>query len=822
MKNYNYDAALTEATRCLMCHDAPCHSGCPSKVNPKLFIRKIKFGDMAGAVRLLRNANVLSASCAYICPCMNTCCGECTSEKLDRPIDIIGLQRYVMTWEREHGVLETVVAEKNGKKVAVIGSGPAGLACASKLAVKGYDVHVFEREHVAGGQLKLSIPDFRLPQEVIDFETNLVQKLGVTFHFGATVQDTETLKKEGFESIFVATGLMGSRNLNIDGEDKKGVYQALDFLIRAKKGESLNIGKRVLVVGGGDTAIDAARVAAKMGAQVLMLYRRTQKDMPAYRPDIEEAFSDGVEMWFRVVPVAITGEANVSGMRLQRVSWKGEGRYVKDYDVEGPEFEIQADTVINAVGQTKDHDFGLDKADPTTFKVAEGLYVGGDFAHGAGTAVAAIGQGNNVALEIDKFLTNSPETKDQSPKLYKEPNVDLSIEFCGVKFENPFILAAAPPTDELEMVRNGFKAGWAGAVLKTTSTEETIVDLKYPMMTGRSYEGKRVSALGNIDLISEYHIDVVEKRVKILKEEFPNKVVIASIMGGKKEDWQTLVKRLSDAGVDMIECSFSCPQGSLGAKPGQMLAQDPALAGQVAGWVKDAAKAHPRNVPVVMKITPHVTDICDVAQEIKNGGADAVCASNTIQSLMGIDLDTFIPNPNVNGKSTYSGMSGPAIKPLTLKVISEISKKVGIPITGTGGPVDWRDVVEFMACGATTVQFCTAVMHYGYDIIDDLKDGLAQFLQDKGFEKPADLIGKSLPYITGHDELPYDKKVLSKIDNDKCICCDLCHIACRDGGHMAIEVGDNRKPIVDEEKCVGCAMCKYVCPVSGCIEIESK
>jgi len=189
---------------------------------------------------------------------------------------------------------------------------------------------------------------------------------------------------------------------------------------------------------------------------------------------------------------------------------------------------------------------------------------------------------------------------------------------------------------------------------------------------------------------------------------------------------------------------------------------------------------------------------------------------------MGIDLDTFIPNPNVNGKSTYSGMSGPAIKPLTLKVISEISKKVGIPITGTGGPVDWRDVVEFMACGATTVQFCTAVMHYGYDIIDDLKDGLAQFLQDKGFEKPADLIGKSLPYITGHDELPYDKKVLSKIDNDKCICCDLCHIACRDGGHMAIEVGDNRKPIVDEEKCVGCAMCKYVCPVSGCIEIESK
>jgi len=819
-----------------MCDDAPCHKGCPASVNPRMFIRKIRFGDMAGAVRLLRNVNILSASCAYICPCQSTCCGECTSEKLDSSIDIAGLQRYVMAWEKENGFVDIKTPTSNGKKVAVVGSGPAGLSCAANLASKGYSVEVFEKDSSFGGQLRLSIPAFRLPPEVLDFEIEFIKNLGVKFRNNSEIKDLNNLKNE-FDAVFVATGLMGSRNLGIEGDTKDGVYQALDFLIRSKKGEKFNLGKRVLVVGGGDTAIDSARVAKKMGADVLMLYRRTQKDMPAYRPDIDLAFSEGVEFWFRVVPVELKGEGKVEGIRLKRVKWKGEGRKAKEFEQEGPDFEIKADTVINAVGQTMDNDYGLDKNDwggiqfdQKTAMAKEGIFVGGDFAYGAGTAVAAIGTGTKVAEEINKFVgagpcarpNNADDHKGSSLKVnyFKKPDVDLSIDFCGVKFENPFVLAAAPPSDELDMVRNGFKAGWAGAVLKTTSVESTAVDLKYPMMTAVSHEGKRVTALGNIDLISEYHIDVVEDRVKKLKAEFPNKVVIASIMGSKKEEWQSLVTRLSDAGVDMIECSFSCPQGSLGAKPGQMLAQDVALTKTVAGWVKDAAKAHERNVPVVIKITPHVTDICDVAAAVRDGGADAVCASNTIQSLMGIDLETFIPNPNVEGKSTYSGMSGPAIRPITLKVISEIAKKVGIPITGTGGPVTWKDAVEFMLCGATTVQFCTAVMHYGYDIVDDLKDGMIEYLHKKGMNDVSQLIGKSLPFVVSHDDLTYKSKVVSKIDCEKCIRDDLCYIACRDGGHMAISLDDERKPIVDEEKCVGCAMCQHVCPVTDCIKIS--
>jgi len=389
---------------------------------------------------------------------------------------------------------------------------------------------------------------------------------------------------------------------------------------------------------------------------------------------------------------------------------------------------------------------------------------------------------------------------------------DLSVEFCGVRFPNPFILSAAPPTDDLEMVRAAFAAGWGGAVLKTTSGESEPVALVYPMMSAVHYGGERIVGLGNIDLISEHHIDVVEKRVRTLKSEFPDRVVAASIMGSKKEEWQELVKRLEDAGVDVIECSFSCPQGSMGEEAGAMLAQSIDATERVAGWVKQAA----RRCPVVIKITPQVTDIVKVAQAVQRGGADAICAANTIPSLRGVNVDTFVPFPDVQGQSTYSGLSGPVTKPITLRTLAEISRNVGLPITATGGPVTWRDAVEMMLVGATTVQFCTAVMHYGVDIIDDLLDGLAFYLEDKGFKRPADLVGLALPMIVNHGELRRDVKVMSSVDEDRCVRCDLCYIACRDGGHQAIKLrASDRLPEVDREKCPGCRLCVTMCPAEA-------
>lgn len=405
------------------------------------------------------------------------------------------------------------------------------------------------------------------------------------------------------------------------------------------------------------------------------------------------------------------------------------------------------------------------------------------------------------------------ETKYKEILIY--PELDLSYNFLGLRFENPFILAAAPSTDNLDMVRRAFQMGWAGAILKTTSVEGTRVDLAYPMMTTFNHEGKKLFGMGNIDLISEHHIDKVEYNVKMLKKEFPDKIVAASIMAGRKEDWQILVERLEKAGADFIECSFSCPQGNIGEDPGKMLAQSVSATELTARWVKEAAK----KIPVSIKITPHVTDIVDVANAVRRSGADALTAANSLQGLMGIDIRTFVPYPQLNGKSTYSGMTGPAIKPLTLRTISEIARNVDIKILGTGGASDWKDSVEFLAVGAGVVQFCTAVMHYGFRIIDDLKSGIGQYLDEMRFNSVTEIIGKALPNIVSHDDLPR-RKIRSHIDESKCIQCQLCYVACRDGGHMAIDQHENKIPKVDEERCIGCGLCEHVCPIDECITMN--
>ncbi len=394
------------------------------------------------------------------------------------------------------------------------------------------------------------------------------------------------------------------------------------------------------------------------------------------------------------------------------------------------------------------------------------------------------------------------------------PAGSLSCGFLGIPLENPFILAASPSTDDLEMVRRAYRAGWAGAILKTTSVGGNPVNLAFPMMTSLTHDGKRLFGMGNIDLISVHHIEEVELTIRLLKKEFPAKMVGASIMAGTKEDWQQLVERLERAGADLIECSFSCPQGNIGEDPGKMLAQSVRATEMTARWVKEAS----RHVPVSIKITPHVTDIVDVAQAVRRSGCDAITASNSLQALMGVDLRTFVPHPRLDGRSTYSGLTGPAIKPVTLRTIAEIARHVEIPIMGTGGASTWSDAVEFMAVGAGAVQFCTAVMHHGFGLIDELRSGMAHYLEEMGFSSPEQIVGKALPHIVSHDELPR-LTVRSRIDESTCIRCEVCYLACRDGGHGAIDRTPDRVPRVDPDRCVGCGLCEHVCP-EGCISMQ--
>jgi len=403
---------------------------------------------------------------------------------------------------------------------------------------------------------------------------------------------------------------------------------------------------------------------------------------------------------------------------------------------------------------------------------------------------------------------------------------DLRVKICGLESPNPFWLASGPPTNTAGQVMRAFDAGWGGAVWKTIGEPIVNVSSRYGAI---DYNGAKMMGFNNIELISDRSIEDNFREIAQVKTRYPKNLVIASLMvESKREVWHEMARRAEDAGSDALELNFGCPHGMSERGMGAAVGQVPEYTEMITTWVKEAART-----PVIVKLTPNVTDISRLAEAAERGGADAISLINTINSLMGVNLENFSPTPIVAGKSSHGGYCGPAVKPIALHLVSCAAKKVKIPVIGIGGIGNWTDAAEHIAVGASCVQVCTAAMHYGFRIVEDMADGLAQYMDEHGYRTIEDFRGRALPNVMDWGDLDLNYKIVAKIDRELCIGCQLCYIACEDGAHQCIEpytVNSNGKrnvngkgvhvPRIMEDHCVGCNLCMLVCPVPNCITME--
>ncbi len=395
--------------------------------------------------------------------------------------------------------------------------------------------------------------------------------------------------------------------------------------------------------------------------------------------------------------------------------------------------------------------------------------------------------------------------------------VDLSIEFCGHRFRNPFLLSSSPVSNSAEMVSRAFEAGWAGVAYKTVVTDRIPITHPSPRMKAYDCESQRLVGLQNVEQTSDRGLRANLLDMTWLKKRWPDRVLMSSIMGFSNAEWAELARACTDAGADMLELNFSCPhmtvEGS-GAKVGQ--AQE--LVRKYTETVRSVT-----SIPLVAKMTPNITDMSVPALHAKHGGANAISAINTVRALAGIDPATRVPSLNVFGKGASSGYSGPAIKPIGLRFIAELAadNQIALPLSGVGGIETWIDALEYILVGASTVQVTTGVIHYGYRIVEDLIEGLSDYMASTGAVHVSELVGAALHNVHETDAFDLTRQGISQYDLERCVGCGACYVVCSDAGGQALSWdAAARRPRLDEGKCLSCMVCSFVCPVHGLISFR--
>ncbi|KQW79283.1 dihydropyrimidine dehydrogenase [Devosia sp. Root413D1] len=396
---------------------------------------------------------------------------------------------------------------------------------------------------------------------------------------------------------------------------------------------------------------------------------------------------------------------------------------------------------------------------------------------------------------------------------------DIRNNFVGIRSPNPFWLASAPPTDKAYNVERAFKAGWGGVVWKTLGEEgPPVVNVNGPRYGAIWGADRRLLGFNNIELITDRDLQKNLQEIKQVKKNWPDRAVVVSLMVPlAEESWKSILAVVEETEADGVELNFGCPHGMSERGMGAAVGQVPEYIEMIVRW----CKAHTR-MPVITKLTPNVTDVRRPARAAKSGGTDAVSLINTINSITGVDLDNFAPMPTIDGKGTHGGYCGPAAKPIALHMVADIARDpetYGLPISGIGGVTTWRDAAEFMALGAGNVQVCTAAMVYGFKIVEEMISGLQNWMDEKGHATLEDFTGRATRNVTDWQFLNLNYITKAHIDQDKCISCGRCHIACEDTSHQAItkEKDGKRHFEVMDDECVGCNLCVNVCPVEDCI-----
>ncbi|XP_061926358.1 dihydropyrimidine dehydrogenase [NADP(+)] [Entelurus aequoreus] len=896
--------ALREAMRCLKCADAPCQKSCPTNLDIKSFITSIANKNYYGAARSILSDNPLGLTCGMVCPTSELCVGGCNLHASEEgPINIGGLQQFATEVFNKMGVPQIrnpelapphEMAQSYHAPIALIGCGPASISCASFLARLGYDdITIFEKQKYTGGLSTSEIPQFRLPYEVVQFEIDLMKDLGVKVvcEKGLGVDGmTLTSLKQHYQAVFIGIGLPQAnraqifQGLTMD----QGFFTSKDFLpmvaTASKSGmcqcrSSLPALRGVVIVlGAGDTAFDCATSAIRCGAKrVFVCFRKGFTNIRAVPEEMELAKEERCEFLPFLSPrEVIMKNGRVAGLQFCRSEQTEDGDWLEDED---QVVRLKADYIISAFGSmlsepTVSHAmaplkltrWGTPEVNGETMQTSESwVFAGGDIAGLANTTVESVNDGKQASWHIHRYLQSlHGQTVEAVPKLplfyCAIDQVDISVEVCGINFPNPFGLASAPPTTTAAMIRRAFEQGWGFALTKTFGLDKDLVTNVSPRIvrgttSGHMYGPGQGSFL-NIELISEKTAAYWCQSVAELKRDFPQNVVIASIMCSyNKEDWTQLAKMAEESGADALELNLSCPHGMGERGMGLACGQDPVLVRNICRYVRAAT-----SIPFFAKLTPNVTNIVDIAKAAQEGGADGVTATNTVSGLMGLKADGS-PWPGVGAgkRSTYGGVSGNAIRPIALRAVSAIARALpGFPVLATGGIDSAESGLQFLHAGASVLQVCSAIQNQDFTLIEDYCVGLKTLLYLKSLDlkdwdgqsppterhqrgkpvpKLGDMVGQSLPsfgpYLQKRTEvIAQHKKDLIGVSSADVMEANVTKSgapkkpvpAVKDviaralryiGAYQDLSNMEQVQAVIDEEMCINCGKCYMTCNDSG-------